>query len=249
MNAELYFVKFKIIIFYFKNLLIMSLKTNIISKVFVTYLMKNIKSGYFAYTIQGFAAIIGGVLFILFSCKEKVTESKELQKISATEIEKDSSYLFKHQLSDQTRQALDQLNQMKMTEGNLGSQLSGFIRDGVYDYGEIFKFIELRWKGLTAELEPKSRSEIDELAKVMILFPNMRIKMECYTDNNGNPDKLLKVSQARVEFIKKEVVAAGVAPERIDIKGFGSKYPVADNKTMEGQLINNRIEIIILKLF
>ena len=91
----------------------MSLKTNIISKVFVINMMKNIKSGYFAYTMDSLAAIIGGVLFILFSCKEKVAESKEPQKISATEIEKDSSYLFKHQLSDQTRQALDQLSQMK----------------------------------------------------------------------------------------------------------------------------------------
>lgn len=227
----------------------MSLQTNIISKEFVINMMKNVRTGYLAHKMNGLPFIIGCVLFILFSCKEKVTDGNAPRKFSATEIEKDSTYLFKHQLSDQTRQALDQLNQMKMTEGNLGSQLSGFIRDGVYDYGEVFKFIELRWKGLTAELDAKSRAEIDELAKVMILFPNMRIKMECYTDNNGNPDKLLKVSQERVDYIKKEVVAAGVSPDRIDAKGIGSKYPVADNKTLEGQLINNRIEITILKLF
>ncbi len=192
--------------------------------------------------------IIG--IFLFDSCKKKEQDQTAgIQKISSSVIEQDSSILYTHSLSSETKQALDQLAQMTMIEGNLGNQLITFIKDGIYDYGEIFKFIDLRWKDNSAELIQKSRAEIDELAKVMILFPNMRIKMECYTDNQGDPKKLEKISQDRLEYIKKEVVAAGVNPDRIQIKGFGSKYPVADNKSMEGRLINNRIEITILKLF
>ncbi|MEO6190675.1 MAG: OmpA family protein [Saprospiraceae bacterium] len=184
---------------------------------------------------------------VSMECKNEA--NKSIKKISQVEIEKDSSYLYTHTLNSTTKKALETLGQTPMVEGNLGNQLTTFIKDGIYDYGEIFKFIELRWKNNSSELIQKSRTEIDELAKVMMLFPNMTIKMECYTDNNGDAKKLEKISQERVEYIKKEVVASGVSPERINIKGFGSKYPVGDNKIMEGQLINNRIEITILKLF
>ncbi|MCC6816046.1 MAG: OmpA family protein [Saprospiraceae bacterium] len=188
------------------------------------------------------------VLVLLPSCKEKPTVSTAKLPIDPiTGV--DDPILYTHKLTKESIESLQQLEIDSMTEGNLGSQLYNFVKDGVYDYGQIFKFIELRWKDNSAEPVQKTRKEIDELAKTMILFPAMRIKMECYTDNNGDPSVLEKISQARVDYIKKELVSTGVAPERISVKGFGSKYPVADNKTMEGQLINNRIEITILKLF
>lgn len=184
----------------------------------------------------------------LSSCKQKPVESPVKLAIDpVTGV--DDPLLYTHKLSEETQKAINQLERDSMIDGNLGSQLKNFIKDGVYDYGQIFKFIELRWKANSAELNPNSRKELDELAKVMILFPGMRIKMESYTDNQGNPTQLEKISQARVDYLKKEIVAAGVEPDRITVKGFGQKYPVADNKSMEGRLINNRIEITILKLF
>ncbi len=252
MITKLYLVIFQKNIFNFKKLLIMSFQANkipneIVIKSVIGKIMKMLS------VFRSLSLLGSGILFLsllLVQCKSDTPKtSPDSQKISSTEIEKDSSYLYKHKLSEETQKALGQLSQMPMTQGNLGSQMVEFIRDGIYDYGEQFKFIELRWKNNTAEIIPKFRAEIDELAKIMVLFPNMRIKMECYTDNHGDVKKLEKLSQERVDYIKKEVVSVGVNPERIEAKGFGSKYPVADNKTMEGQLINNRIEITILKLF
>ncbi|MEP7196696.1 MAG: OmpA family protein [Saprospiraceae bacterium] len=224
-------------------------KPNIILSLNVTIYMFAALN-FFRYTMNSRKIILGVFGLSLFllnvQCKEK---SSGEQKASAPQLIIDSSYLAKHSLSAETKKALEQLNEPKMVEGNIGDQISSFIREGIYDYGEVFKFIELRWMDNSAELNPKSRTEIDDLSKIMILFPNMKIKMDIYTDNNGNPDKLEKLSQDRFNFIKKEIVSAGVSPDRIVGKGFGSKYPVADNKTMEGQLINNRIEITILKIF
>ncbi|MBK8402595.1 MAG: OmpA family protein [Saprospiraceae bacterium] len=68
-------------------------------------------------------------------------------------------------------------------------------------------------------------------------------------DNNGNQKQDEKITQARVEYIKSQLVSVGVQPERIEVRGFGSKYPVGDNKTYEGRQINDRIEVTILQLF
>ena len=220
------------------------LKSNVISTLNAIQLMDTRRK-----SIIVTVAIIGLFGVLISSCKQtNKAESTAVLPIDPV-TGADNPILYTHKLSDETMKAVAQLEKDSMIEGNLGSQFINFIKDGVYDYGQVFKFIDLRWNGNTAEPNPKFRAEIDELTKVMILFPAMRIKMECYTDNNGNPTSLEKLSQARVDLIKKEIVSAGINPERINVKGFGSKYPVADNRTMEGQLINNRIEITILKLF
>ncbi|NOT37099.1 MAG: OmpA family protein [Saprospiraceae bacterium] len=227
----------------------MSYFTNIILFSFVIGVFRNIHRMNFVRSyklILCVGILLGGISFN--ACKKKSAESTAKLPIDPVTGVDDAS-LYTHKLSDETQKAILQLEADSMIVGNLGEQLKNFIKDGVYDYGQIFKFVEVRWKDNSAELLPNSRKEIDELAKVMILFPAMRIKMESYTDNQGNLAQLEKISQKRVDLIKKEIVSAGVEEERISVKGFGSKYPVGDNKIMEGRLINNRIEITILKLF
>lgn len=51
-----------------------------------------------------------------------------------------------------------------------------------------------------------------------------------------------------MDFIKSELTAAGVQASRIETKGFGQKYPVGDNKTELGRMINNRVELYITRL-
>ena len=63
------------------------------------------------------------------------------------EIEKDSSYLFKHQLSDQTRQALDQLNQMKGQRATWKPAFQDLFGTIVYDYGEYLSLSNWGGKG------------------------------------------------------------------------------------------------------
>lgn len=220
------------------------LKSNVISTINTIHMMDKVgKSFIISCCFMCFTALFMG------SCNQNKKEDAKVNLPIDPVTGVDNPSLYTHKLSDETVKAIAQLEQDSMIEGNLGNQFVRFIKEGVYDYGQVFKFIDLKWNGNTAEPNPKFRAEIDELAKVMILFPALRIKMECYTDNNGKPEVLEKLSQARVDYIKKEIVNTGVNPERINVKGFGSKYPVADNKTMEGQLINNRIEITILKLF
>ena len=63
--------------------------------------------------------------------------------------------------------------------------------------------------------------------------------------HNGTP------KTARRGFWRREVerVSPGDLDGQIDQRGFGSKYPVGDNKTYEGRQINDRIEVTILQLF
>ncbi|MEI2709627.1 MAG: OmpA family protein [Chitinophagaceae bacterium] len=62
----------------------------------------------------------------------------------------------------------------------------------------------------------------------------------------------LKLSQARAESVKKYLIAKGIAPERIEAKGYGESKPVAPNTingkdNPEGRKKNRRTEFKVLR--
>jgi len=46
------------------------------------------------------------------------------------------------------------------------------------------------------------------------------VKLGGYTDNTGTPEGNLKLSQARADSVKAELVRLGIAPERISAEGY-----------------------------
>jgi len=184
------------------------------------------------------------VAVIVFQCKQNPAGEKNTTNVAPI----DSSFMYTTPLSEETKAALAKLEDSTRISGDLGDQIITFIRNGVYDFGEQFKFISLKWEGRNAKVVPTRRMEIDDLGKIMMLFPNMTIRIESYLNDSGDPKKDEAITQARVDFIKKELESFGVSGSRIDARGMGQKYPVADNKTDIGQMLNERIEISITRL-
>jgi outer membrane protein OmpA-like peptidoglycan-associated protein len=68
-----------------------------------------------------------------------------------------------------------------------------------------------------------------------------------YTDNTGDADANLALSQKRAESIRDLLIKAGVRPDMLVAKGYGSANPIASNDTAEGRTRNRRIEYHVLK--
>jgi OOP family OmpA-OmpF porin len=47
----------------------------------------------------------------------------------------------------------------------------------------------------------------------------------------------------RAKAVKAYFASKGIDPARMDVKGYGSENPVADNNTPEGQAQNRRVEV------
>jgi len=72
------------------------------------------------------------------------------------------------------------------------------------------------------------------------------VLIEGHTDNTGNADFNVKLSQQRADAVRSLLVARGVAPERIATRGHGPKYPIVENDTPAGRQQNRRVEILVL---
>jgi len=56
-----------------------------------------------------------------------------------------------------------------------------------------------------------------------------------------------ELSQRRAQAVVKYLTDKGIAPERLDAKGFGPDRPVSSNETAEGRAQNRRVEFKVLQ--
>lgn len=108
-------------------------------------------------------------------------------------------------------------------------------------------FSNLEFETGTAEIKMSSLLSLEELANLLVVKSDYKLSISGYTDNVGNPKSNIKLSQNRANAVKTFLVSKDVAKERLTAKGFGSKNPIADNKTKEGKARNRRVEFKIIK--
>ncbi len=98
----------------------------------------------------------------------------------------------------------------------------------------------------TAKVKSNSFLVLDELADFMRQHYNVKIHIEGHTDNQGDPDALLRLSEDRAKAIKNYLVGTKrISPLRIATTGFGASRPFNENNTEADRAKNRRVEVII----
>ena len=99
----------------------------------------------------------------------------------------------------------------------------------------------------SSELKPGSETELSKLAEILNAYPNMKVKLGGYTDNTGNPDSNLKLSNLRAQTAKLKLLEMGISGDRVEAEGYGSQFPVCENNdTDECKAQNRRIDVRVL---
>ncbi len=86
---------------------------------------------------------------------------------------------------------------------------------------------------------------VDQLARILQLRPQWRVTLVGNTDGVGDIVYNLTLSLRRAIAARNALVAAGVAPEAVTIRGDGPFAPVADNDTLDGRTRNRRIDVVV----
>lgn len=98
-----------------------------------------------------------------------------------------------------------------------------------------------------AVINPRSYPELDEVVAMMKENTKVVIQLEGHTDNKGNAEANLKLSQARVDAVKKYITSKGIGKDRVKTKAFGGTQPIATENTEEARALNRRVEMRVLK--
>ncbi len=113
--------------------------------------------------------------------------------------------------------------------------------------GETIILNHLIFEQGKAVINPKSFPELDELVAMMKDSPKVEIQLEGHTDNVGNAEANMKLSQSRVDAVKKYITSKGITKSRVQTKAFGGSKPISKENTEDARAKNRRVEMRVLK--
>ena len=125
------------------------------------------------------------------------------------------------------------------------TQLLGFIQDPAKGVDEVtwFDFDRITFDSDSAQLRAESREQLNNISAILIAYPDVHMKIGGYTDNTGDPQSNLKLSQDRADSVVAELINLGIERDRLEAEGYGNQHPVADNSTEDGRTQNRHISM------
>jgi len=97
----------------------------------------------------------------------------------------------------------------------------------------------------SAQLSPKLRAALNELATSLLQNPAETVQIVGYTDSTGGDAINYPLSQNRAQSVESYLLSRGVQPQRVTTQGLGSQNPLASNDTAQGRALNRRVEIFV----
>lgn len=93
-----------------------------------------------------------------------------------------------------------------------------------------------------ATLKEESYAILDQIVDIMDRYPGYKLRISGHTDNVGDEDSNLLLSQERAKSCYQYLTSKGISPSRMSHEGYGESRPVASNDIPSGRRMNRRVE-------
>ena len=95
-----------------------------------------------------------------------------------------------------------------------------------------------------ATLKNEAKVVIAKLAGILLILPELNLRVEGHTDSTGSADYNQTLSERRASALRDFLAQQGIGGQRMVAVGYGLTRPVADNATREGRASNRRVNPI-----
>jgi len=102
--------------------------------------------------------------------------------------------------------------------------------------------------GGSAYVVAKERSRLQTFLNSVPDIKNYGIELQGHTDDIGDRDYNLRLSQARTLSVQRLLLAFPVDQGAIELLPLGEESPTFDNNTWQGKLSNRRVDVILRPL-
>lgn len=112
--------------------------------------------------------------------------------------------------------------------------------------GRLIRLESLIFEQGRSGISPDSFQELDMIVEMMRDNPKMAIQLEGHTDYSGSASQNMKLSEQRVNSIRKYLRKKGIHKNRIQTKAFGGTQPLERGTDLDIRRVNRRVEVRIL---
>ncbi len=106
-----------------------------------------------------------------------------------------------------------------------------------------FNYQNILFEFNSAVLKTSSYSILDEIAKEMRKYPEMKFSLNGHSSEEGTETRNLTLSIDRATAVKSYLVSAGINGRNLEAKGFGESKPLNTSNTEAARQQNRRVEI------
>lgn len=96
------------------------------------------------------------------------------------------------------------------------------------------------------ELTNETKAALDSVAQFLLSQPDKVAHVTGYTDNVGEQEKNLTLSEYRARIVENYLKQRGIKPDQMNVTWKGSNSPAASNDSEQTKIKNRRVEIHIL---
>jgi len=100
----------------------------------------------------------------------------------------------------------------------------------------------------SASIKPESYTALNQVVNLLKENKNIKVEISAHTDNVGNYDYNINLSQQRAASVVDYLISNGIPKDNLEAKGYGETKPIATNDTEIGKAKNRRVEFTILKV-
>lgn len=106
-----------------------------------------------------------------------------------------------------------------------------------------FNYKNILFEFNSAVLKTSSYSTLDEIAREMKKYPDMKFSLNGHSSAEGTETRNMTLSIDRATAVKSYLVSAGIIGRNLEAKGFGEAEPLNTNNTEAARQQNRRVEI------
>jgi OmpA-OmpF porin, OOP family len=159
-------------------------------------------------TVLGLAVLIPGLFWLFSQARKQNTDSTTIGEASRTATAPSSAFVTRKLHNDV---------ELNLPENGAEVLLIGFIEDPArpVDQGPWFSLDRLMFDTGSATPRAESREQLNNIAAILVAYPDVRLQVGGYPDNVGSAQRNLKLSQDRANVVVAELVRRGISPDRL----------------------------------
>lgn len=94
----------------------------------------------------------------------------------------------------------------------------------------------------SVEIAPDHQAWLEHYASAVLRYPEVHVRVEAHTDSIGPERDNQVLSEQRAAVVETILLDHGLDRDRLQAVGFGERFPIEPNRTLEGRLANRRVE-------
>jgi len=149
-------------------------------------------------------------------------------------------------IEEKTKESKKEEPVVKQKEKDILLQSENDKKSAKEEIIHLLQLENIEFKTAKGSLTKKGEETVDKLALILKQYSHIKIEIAGHTDSDGSAKFNQKLSQSRVESVKRRVVSKGVDASRLIAIGYGESKPLVPNTTDENKQKNRRVEINIL---